>query len=245
MKLTDDDVATIRRTSVRRHQLVAAVLLAAAALAFWVASRLTWATVFAEDHLSPNREFTVSGADWSPWLTPLALVLLAAIAAAFSVRGWALRALAILVAACGVLAAFPAISLVTGGADSAYAAQAGDIPDRFQILGIDTNGWVAAVVLIGTVCCVIAGVALLRIANGAAMSSKYQTPAARREELERKIFADHERRKAAATEAAPPPGAGGETTPDSPEPTANERMMWDALDTGIDPTDGAPTDDKN
>lgn len=235
-----------RATRVRRTKTVAAILMAAGALAFWVASRLTWATVFAGDGMSPDRYLSVKGSDWSPWLTPLALVLLAAILAAFSLRGWALRAVAVLVAAGGVLAAFPALSLATSGADSLYAARAINLADRFVVRLTTTNAWVAAVVLVGTVCCVLAAVLLLRAASGAAMSSKYTTPAARREELEKEIFADYERRRTAdadpdesttqSTRTAKPARTDrADAAPD--EPTANERMMWDALDTGIDPTD--------
>ncbi|WP_288816042.1 TIGR02234 family membrane protein [uncultured Gordonia sp.] len=248
------DVEAIRRKSVRRRQVVAALLMAAAAAAFWGASRLTWATVSAEDGLSPQRAFEVNGGDWSPWLTPLALVYLAGILAALSVRGWALRVVAILVAVGGLLAAFPAISLITGGTDSAYAAEAGSIPDRYIVLFVDTNPLAAVVVLAGTVCAVGAAVMLLRVAKGATRSSKYTTPAARREEIETEIFADYERRKAAEqneaavaepgaarSDSAKPGTSGRADDPDpAAEPTppgANERMMWDALDTGIDPTD--------
>ncbi|AZG43771.1 TIGR02234 family membrane protein [Gordonia insulae] len=245
----DTDPAVATRAFLRRRQIYAAVLLALAALAFWSSSRLVWCRVLAADGLAPARDFDVRGADWSPWLTPLALVLLAAILAAFSVRGWGLRLIAILVAAAGVLAAIPAISLITGGADSDYASDAADIPGRFQVLLITTNSWAAVVVLVGAVCAVLAGVLLLRVARGATgMSSKYKTPGARRAELEQQIFADHERKTAGAAGVA---GAGepggdrndgpsadsGSARPGNEGPPANERMMWDALDTGIDPTD--------
>ncbi|MEE4023112.1 TIGR02234 family membrane protein [Gordonia sp. PKS22-38] len=245
------------KSYLRRRQMLAAVLLAASALALWSASRLVWCRVLASDGLAPPRTFEVKGADWSPWLTPLALVLLAAILAAFSIRGWGLRLLAILIAAAGVLSAIPALSLIIDGAESGYAAEAAEIPGRFQPLLITTNSWAAAVVLVGAVCAVMAGILLLRVAGGASgMSSKYQTPGARRAELERQIFAEHERRTATRSDAAgtdgheagttgsDPNGAADRDTAATPaaadgneEPTTNERMMWDALDTGIDPTD--------
>lgn len=239
--------------SSRRPQMIAAILMLATAAAFWGASRLTWAIVSAEDGLSPQRAFDVKGADWSPWLTPLALVYLAGIAAVLSVRGWGLRLVALLVAAGGVLAAFPAISLIAGGTDSEYAADAGDIPDRYVVLYTDSQWLPAALVLLGTVCAVAAAVVLLRVAKGATMSSKYKTPAARRAELETEIFADYERRKKAAaadaTKAGDTPVAGGAATggkdgQSADDPDANERMMWDALDTGIDPTDPSDPDDR-
>ena len=254
----------------RRTKLLGSILLAAAALAFWIASRLTWATVLAADGLSPARTFDVKGSDWSPWLTPLALVLLAAILAAMSLRGWGLRILALLVAAAGVLAAFPAISLVMGGTNDTYAATAAGLNDRYVVQLVTTHNWVAAVVLVGSLCAVAAGVLLMRVASGAGMSSKYKTPAARREDIEREIFAEHKRRQAtesaqtdkraqtgtnartagttaasdgsspvqtgaAADDSSASDGSSGDQheAPDAP----NEPMLWDALDTGIDPTD--------
>lgn len=233
--------------SARRTKIFAAILMAAGALAFWTSSRLTWATVYAGDGMSPDRYLPVKGADWSPWLTPLALVLLAAILAAFSLRGWGLRLLAVLVAVGGLLAAFPALSVITGSPDSLYAARAIDLAERYSVRLTTTNSWVAAVVLAGTVCCVLAAILLLRSASGAGMSSKYRTPGARRAEVEKEIFADYERRKAAdaAGETGSTADAGVDTdtaaksagaAPDAGAPS-NERMMWDALDTGIDPTD--------
>ncbi|MGV9710126.1 TIGR02234 family membrane protein [Gordonia sp. NPDC003424] len=240
-RLSAVDPETATKSFLRRRKVLAAVLLAVAALAFWSASRLVWCTVLAADGLAPPRDFTVHGSDWSPWLTPLALVLLAAILAAFSLRGWGLRIVAVLVAVGGVLAAVPAISLLTSGANSDYAARAADLPGRFQVLLITTNPWAALVVLVGSVCAVTAAVLLMRVAGGAGMSSKYTTPAARRDELERQIFAEHEQRKraeaAGGTDAAEAEKAGNGNT----GTPANERMMWDALDTGIDPTE--PGDD--
>lgn len=240
---------TARRMT-RRRQIIASVLLAAAALALWASSRMTWATVLAADGLGPERTFDVLGAQWSPWLTPLALVLLAAILAALSVRGWGLRLIAILIAVAGVVVAFPAISLLTEGADSDYAARAADIPDRYQVLLITVNSWASVVVLVGGICAVGAGVMLLRAAGGGTrFSSKYTTPGARREELERQIFAEHDERERTSRSTAADPmsdSAGSTGDPSTGDGAAapaiaNERMMWDALDTGIDPTDTQAT----
>lgn len=243
----DPEAAT--KAFLRRRQIYAAIGLALAALAFWAASRMVWARVVAADGLGTPRTFSAHGSDWSPWLTPLALVLLAAILAAFSLRGWGLRLVAILIAIAGVVAAVPAISLLSSGANADYASRAANMPGRFDILLVTTNTWAAVVVLAGAVCAVTAGVFLVRVAGGGTrMSSKYTTPAARRDELERQIFADHEKRKAAeaaaSSDSAPEEDRGNAGAP------ANERMMWDALDTGIDPTQdrsqptGGEPDDK-
>lgn len=214
--------------------MIAALLLALAAVVFWAAGQLDWCRVEAEpfDGLTKQRAFDVKGSAWSPWLTPLALVLLAAIAAALSVRGWGLRLIAVLVAAAGVAAAFPVISLLTDGADTDYAGDVADMPDRYQVLLVDVRDWSVATVLAGTVLCVAAGIFLLRAARGgAAPTSKYLTPAARREDAEREIFREYEERKSApararSTEEASAGNAG-----------TSERTLWEALDSGLDPTD--------
>lgn len=220
-----------RRT--RRTKTIAALLLALAAAVFWAAGQLHWCRVEAEpfDGLTEQRAFDVKGSAWSPWLTPLALVLLAAIAAALSVRGWGLRLIAVLVAAGGVAAAIPVISLLTDGADADYAGDVSDMPDRYQVLFVDVGEWAVATVLVGTALCVAAGVFLLRAARGgAAPASKYRTPAARREDAEREIFRDYEERKAARKQS---PDAGEQ----APGGSTSERTLWEALDTGLDPTD--------
>ncbi|MBD0022973.1 TIGR02234 family membrane protein [Gordonia pseudamarae] len=220
--------------------MIAALLLAVAAAVFWAAAQLHWCRVEAEpfDGLTDQRAFEVKGSAWSPWLTPLALVLLAAIAAALSVRGWGLRLIAILVAAGGVVAAVPVISLLTDGADAGYAGDVADMPDRYQVLFVDVNEWAVSTVLVGAAVCVAAGVFLLRAARGGvAPASKYRTPAARRDDAEREIFRQYEERKAAQNRTP------ADRDPDGPEPAeptpggASERMLWDALDTGLDPTE--------
>ncbi|QHN19931.1 TIGR02234 family membrane protein [Gordonia amarae] len=219
--------------------MIAALLLALAAVVFWAVGQLDWCRVEAEpfDGLTRQRAFDVKGSAWSPWLTPLALVLLAAIAAALSVRGWGLRLIAVLVAAAGVAAAFPVISLLTDGADPDYAGDVADMPDRYQVLLVDVKEWAVATVFAGTLLCVAAGIFLLRAARGgAAPTSKYMTPAARREDAEREIFREYEQRRSAQTRAhaqAEPADTGAATS---------ERTLWEALDSGLDPTDLDATD---
>ncbi|GAB10113.1 hypothetical protein GOARA_052_00120 [Gordonia araii NBRC 100433] len=211
----------------RRRQtfgkIVASLLLAGAAIVLWASSLLPWARVEAEDGLSPMRSFTVKGSDWSPWLTPVALALLASIAVVWSLRGWALRVFAILLALGAVVIAIPAISLLSSTPSSDYAARAIDLSPRYRVLLTTTNPWVPVVILVAAALLAVAAVFALRAARGAGMSSRYQSPAARREELERQVFAEHERRKRAE--------AAGERA------DGNERTLWDSLDGGVDPTE--------
>jgi uncharacterized membrane protein (TIGR02234 family) len=225
-----------RRDAGRNRRLaIIAVLLGLAAIAFWAASRMTWAELIAADGMAPPRTFTVTGSKWTLLLTPLAIVLLAGIAAAASLRGWALRVTALIVAAVAVLGVLPAITLLTGDDHVSYAAKVIDMPSRYQPLQVDTSVAPGFVVLLGALAAVLGAVVMLQTASrDAPMSSKYKSPAARRAELEEQVFAqraaDQKSAREARPAATPPEGAAN-----------NERMLWDALDTGDDPTIG-PTE---
>ncbi|MFT3662095.1 MAG: TIGR02234 family membrane protein [Gordonia sp. (in: high G+C Gram-positive bacteria)] len=209
--------------------MIATILLLIAAGTLWASSRMTWASVYTEDDLSPARIFEVLGSDWSPWLFAVALVFLAAVPALFALHGLLLRIVAVLVALAGVAIAFPAISLL-GSGDDWYAVGVVEIPARAEVVAV-TNEWEpGVVVLLSALCAVIAAIMILRSASsGRRMSSKYSSPAARREDLERRAFAEHERRQAAAAAAAPAP---------------TEREFWDSLDSGVDPTDDEDSDEE-
>lgn len=211
----------------RRLQLIASILILLAALGLWGASRMTWATILVAPDLGPAREVSVSGSAWSPWLVPVALAMVAAVIAQFAVRGWLLRIVAILVALGGVLALFPAFSLLTEGKDNLYIVKMVDVPARAVIDGIPVESTPGYLVIASAICAIVGAIAMARTARKDAMSSKYDSPAARREELERQVFAERDRRAAAdAAQAATP----------------SERILWDSLDEGLDPTDDEPDD---
>lgn len=212
----------------RRWQVISLVLLLLAAAGLWAASQLTWATVLTYDRLGPPQEWTVKGMTWSPLLVAVPAVMLAGAIVQFALRGWAVRAVAILLALLAVLVAIPAFSLLTDGEDNMYIARMVDLPGRAMVAGIPVHTAPGYLVLASVVLAVVGAFAMLRTASGPGMSSKYTSPAARRAELERKVFADRER---AAAQAA----AG--QTPTASETGSNERLLWDSLDEGIDPTD--------
>ncbi|GAC55937.1 hypothetical protein GOHSU_02_00800 [Gordonia hirsuta DSM 44140 = NBRC 16056] len=207
----------------RRAQGVAAIFLIAAAALLWAASRMTWAQVYAEDGLGAPRIFDVLGADWSPWLLAIALFFLAALAVQFVLHGVWLRVVAALIALGGVAVAVPAISLLSSGDNNLYAAEVIDYPARYEVVAVTTSGGAGLVTLTAAVCAVIGAFMMARsAAGGVKMSSKYASPAARRAELEQRVFAERDARIADAA-AAP-----------------TEREFWDALDEGVDPTDERP-----
>ena len=77
---------------------VAQLLLVISALTLWVASRLSWVSVGSFDGLGPTKTVNLNGAAWSTALLPFAVLLVAAALAGLAVRGWLLRAMAILLA---------------------------------------------------------------------------------------------------------------------------------------------------
>ncbi|MGW4069955.1 TIGR02234 family membrane protein [Nocardia grenadensis] len=200
-----------------RYPVPAIGLLAVAAAALWGSSRLTWVSVTSADGLTEPRTDELNGGVWFGALTPLALVLLAAIAAILATRGWVRRVVGVLVALIAAVTAVPALALLTGsGATEQRAATLAELPGRAQVQELVTAPGAAVLALAGAVAAFGAGLLLARMPTGAKpLSGKYDAPATR---------------KAAATRAVQEGTAGG------PLP---ERVLWDALDAGADPTDTA------
>lgn len=203
-----------------RYPLTAIALLAVAAAALWGSSRLTWVTVDSADGLTEPRTDELNGGVWFGALTPLALVLLAAIAAVLATRGWVRRLVGVLVALIAAVTAVPALALLTGsGATSERAAALAELPGRAEVQELVTAPGPAVLALVGALAAFGAGLSLARMPAAAKqLSGKYDAPATR---------------KAAATRAVQEGTAGG------PLP---ERVLWDALDAGADPTDSADPD---
>lgn len=218
------DTARRGRLTVRIAQL----LLVVSAGALWGASRLTWVVIRSFDELGPPKEIALSGASWSSALLPLAMVNLAAAVAALAVRGWQLRALAALTAAASFAIGYLGISLwavpdvAARGADLAHVPVATLVGSARQYVG-------AGIVVAAAAFTLIAAALLMRSASNLgsarAAGTKYLAPAARR---------------SAARELA---GEDGDVDVDGSDdqaeerPQLSERMIWDALDEGHDPTD--------
>lgn len=196
---------------------VAQLLLVLAAGGLWGASRLPWVLIRSFDGLGQPKEVAVTGASWSTALVPLAWVCLAAAVAAVAVRGWPLRALAVLMAAVSLAAGYLAVSMWVVRDIALRALDIAEIP-LTSLLGTDRRLTGAVLSLLAALCVLAAAVLLMRAAaHGSGGDAKYAAPAARRE---------------AARDRAG--GAGG--------PEMSERSMWDALDEGSDPTSDPPDD---
>jgi uncharacterized membrane protein (TIGR02234 family) len=197
---------------------IAQLLLVVAAGGLWTASRLPWVVIRSFDGLGPPKEVTLPGGSWSTALLPLALLMLATAVAALAVRGWALRALAGLLAVVSLAIGYLGVSLwvvpdvAVRGADLAHISLA-------TLVGSERRYWGAGFAVAAAVCTLIAAVLLMRSAMSArAGVKKYSAPATRRSIARRK-------------------DAEGAMLEQSGAPEMSERMIWDALDEGHDPTD--------
>ncbi|OBJ96136.1 hypothetical protein A5638_18440 [Mycolicibacterium fortuitum] len=193
-----------------------------AAAMLWVASRMTWVSVTSFDGLGQPKTTALTGAAWSTALIPLALLLLAAAVAVLAVRGWALRLLALLIAVSSAGMGYLGISLWAIKDVAQRAADLAVVP-LSQLTategGTSRSYGGAVLTLVAALCALVGAVLLMRSANSAkrGIAGRYAAPAARRE--------------AART--------------DSGDEPMSERMLWDALDEGHDPTgDGSDPDNK-
>jgi uncharacterized membrane protein (TIGR02234 family) len=193
----------------RRTIRIAQALLVAAAAGLWAASRVTWVDVRTFDGLGPPKLITLSGAAWSSGLVPLTLVLLAAAVAALAVRGWPLRMLAVLVAAASLATGYLAISLMVLPDVAVRGAELGHVPVAW-LVGSQRHYLGPAIGLAAAACTLVGAVLLMRAATlTRGTATKYVTPAARRSLVRRD---------------------------NNTEKILSERMIWDALDEGEDPT---------
>jgi len=190
---------------------VAQLLLVASALALWVASRMSWVDVTSFDGLGQPKTTSLNGATWSTALVPLALVALAAAVAVLAVRGWVLRLVGVLVAVATVAMGYLGIGSWVVPDVAARAADLAQIPVTALIE--TQRHHTGAVVTLAAAACALAGAVLLvrsaaKATAGAKDPGKYLAPAAKREAARQ----------------------------ESPQDDMSERMIWDALDEGRDPT---------
>ena len=196
------------------------ILLALGAGLMWVSSRMTWVRVTSADGLGTARTDELNGGTWFGALTPLALALLAAIAAVLATRGWVRRVVGVVIALIAAAAAVPPMALLTGTSATAdRAVTLADLPGRAEVVDVATFPFPAALALAGAVVAFAAGVLLTRKPPATAgLSSRYDAPATRRAQ------------------------AGRDVRRDVDERTTSQRTLWDALDAGHDPTtDTDPT----
>jgi uncharacterized membrane protein (TIGR02234 family) len=188
---------------------VGQLLLLLAAAALWGASRLAWVEVTSFDGLGHPKTVTLDGGSWSTALVPLAVILLAALLKAGVGPTWQLRLLAVIVAGTSAFMGYLAISLWVIQDVAARAAHLADVPVA-NLVGTQRHYLGAVLTLVAAVLTLVGAVLFMRSPAKPTPEhdEKYDAPARRREAV---------RRRALDTDMS-------------------ERMMWDALDEGRDPT---------
>ncbi|MFV0494159.1 TIGR02234 family membrane protein [Mycobacterium sp.] len=217
-------------TSRRRRRQVgtAQLLLVLAALALWAASRLTWVTIRSFDGLGQPRQVALSGAMWSSALLPLAVVNLVAAVAALAVRGWRLRMLAVLLAAASFAIAYLGVSLWALPDVAARGADLAQVP-LVTLVGSGRQYAGATIAVVAGLCALTAAALLMRAATDPATRpdrTRFLAP------VKRGLMAGND-----GADGGPPAAPGNKLVQPS------ERMLWDTLDQGIDPTDEQPRGD--
>ncbi|MFC3849634.1 TIGR02234 family membrane protein [Corynebacterium hansenii] len=213
-----------------RRPGAALALILASAIGLWLAGRAAWLTVTTFDDKSGEAVNDLVGATWAPETTALALALAAAVAATLIMGGLGRRVVGGLAAVIAAAAAWSPLQLLTAGADpkraldllsSGAATQRANAPvtvsDWAQIQNLETHSLGPVVSVIVAALGVLGGVLLLVRPGGTVAkrrSGAYETPEVRRERVRDDL---------------------------SREP-ASGRVMWDALDAGVDPTDTDPAD---
>jgi len=185
------------------------LLLLVSAGALWLASRMTWVEVSSFSGLGQPKTMALSGAQWSTMLVPLAVILGVSVLKSSIGPTWQLRLLALIVGGVGAVTGYLAIDLWRSGDIADRAARLADVPVA-ELVGAQPHYGGAVVTMFAAIATLAAAVLLLRSpARDRSATDKYSAPARRRE----------------AARAQDPDGA------------PSERMIWDALDEGRDPTD--------
>ncbi|WP_278313192.1 TIGR02234 family membrane protein [Lolliginicoccus levis] len=204
----------------RRRALVLALL---AAVLLWGSSRLRWVSYTVLDGLRPPYSATIVGADWAAGLAPLALAIGAALLVALVARGRAQPLLALAIGVLSALALVEPVRMVLGGLDADRVRRLAELPARAEATGITSNP-VAPLVAVAAAALGIAAALLLARAPrpGANLDNAYATPAVRKANARTGLASG----PISAREASGIP--------------LSDRLLWDALDAGEDPTTDGP-----
>ena len=200
------------------------ILMLVGAIVLWLSSRMTWVKAAVEDDKAGSSVAELSGSLWSLELTALTVVILAGSVAALAVRRTARRIVSGLTALAAAGVAWRPLTLLTAGPAAERAQEllqggtndtsvdATSISDWASVLSADTQAAGPAVALVGAAVALFGAVMVAsNPGTDKPRSAKYETPAVRQERLREDL----------------------ENSQDS------GRVMWDALDADIDPTDTA------
>ena len=209
-----------------RNLALVLTLLSAAGL--WGTGQMTWLTASVVDDKTGESTEQIIGRVWDAAGTPLALAMLAAMILSFALAPMARRVLGGISAALSAIAGFAAVMLLGGdpdldraqqllttGAATQKSTDPVQISDWATVVDASVHTFPVVLALLAAACGVVGGV-LLAMKPGEARQghSRYETPEARREGVVEDLNEE--------------PGSG--------------RVLWDALDAGVDPTDREESD---
>lgn len=210
-----------------RNLALVLTLLSAAGL--WGTGQMTWLTASVVDDKTGESTEQIIGRVWDAAGTPLALAMLAAMILSFALAPMARRVLGGISAALAAIAGFAAVMLLGGdpdldraqqllttGAATQKSTDPVQISDWATVVDASVHTFPVLLALLAAACGVVGGV-LLAMKPGEARQghSRYETPEARREGVIEDLNEE--------------PGSG--------------RVLWDALDAGVDPTDRGDRED--
>ncbi len=215
-------VTSGHKPSGRRRGLASGLILLSAA-GLWGTGRMTWVTADIFDDKAGDSTHNVVGAVLDPAATPIALALLAALVLSLAMKPIVRRILGAVMVVLAGITSFRAVNLLTNDVDlariqsllsSGAATQKQNRPDQIsewaQVTSAHVHAFPVALALLAAALGVIGGVVLAMNPGGESKgSSRYETPEARRATAEQDL----------------------EENPES------GRVMWDALDAGVDPTE--------
>ncbi|MDY3127645.1 MAG: TIGR02234 family membrane protein [Corynebacterium sp.] len=202
---------------------VGTLLIGLAAIGLWFSSRMTWVSADIVDELAGEQTAQLHGSFWSLELMGLTLVLGAATIAGLALRRRARQLIGGIALVVGAAAGWSPLELLVAGAENARAQELLRHADANSnaVLNLSISSWAqvagthvhAVGPIVGVLASAVAvfGGVLLLVQPGTdkPRSHKYETTAFRNDELTQDLD-------------------------DSPE---SGRIMWDALDADIDPTD--------
>lgn len=218
---TDTDTETSTSPHTKRRWLGLA-LVAIGAVAIGGTSRMTWMTVHASDDKQGEVTRTLVGSTWAPSTDAIAIALIAACLATLVLKRTGRRILAAVSAVIGaaslwiplnVLLTSPsttrARNLLVNGQATQKKSDPQTLTEWAVITGVDVHKVAVILALIASVI-TIAGAIILFLWPGidTVKGSKYDTTSARRDSLATDLENDRE----------------------------SGRVLWDAMDAGVDPT---------
>lgn len=206
----------------------AAILIGLGGAALWGVSRLTWLQVEVFDDKSGGSTQQLVGAVWSTEVTALAFVLLVAMVAGLVLRPFARRIVGFIAAAAAITASWQPLNLLAGEPDlvraknilaSGAATENSQTPVLIspwaEVTGAAVSTLGPALAFLACAAALFGGVLLaVRPGTDGAKENAYERSQSRKERLEQDLS----------------------SAPDS------GRVLWDALDNDIDPTDSGRTE---